>query len=552
MITVRERKIATENFDENVLYYPELFTGPIISEIVKKLDDRSISSLSVGLAMVTKKIYKPRNIENQPGSLACIVLKEETALFEKGAEKIELNCRAGAVLILGTLFRREWVHNLPPTSIKLYEENYLPGIYLSAKQRFIYAEKIRKSLKSIKKLPVWKQCIQNEMKLDLIGKGSYGNVFQTGYLSQTFAVKISKLKPECLEYPYDISFSSWHEVFFLRDILKPLIEKNICPNLPLLYDVFTCNNCDLIIDSEKINVPGVIMALELAEGNLKNYLQEKRNNEELYSALFQIMAAIHAIQYHAQIMNFDVKKENILVYDVEPGGHWEYKIKGESYYVPNFGKLFILNDFGISRPMSPKYPVYKTKEDETFRLGSRYAVIKNGRFLPFDTTHEKDGKDNVTASHTVEWEDGKVSLGAEFRLSRKDNSILELPVKLTQEMVDFLDKEGISTNTKSYKFFSYPEIIPPFEFYNDTQDAIRMFTGGKRTTQKGYHKEYPTVPKKFVKELLPYLGKGDSAKDYLFSLNPAEVLAGYFIQSFFTVYRTKPENVKILATYTVS
>jgi serine/threonine protein kinase len=543
MITVRQKKIIIENTEKNVLYYPELFSGPIITEIAKRLDDRSITSLSVGLAMVTGKIYKPKYTENQPGSIACIALKDEIALFEKGSEKIDVLCHTGSVLVVGSQFKREWKCTLPKTSIKLYEQNYLPGIYLSAKQRFIYAEKIRNSLADIKKLPLWKQCLQDVMELQLIGKGSYGNVFKTGYSSQIFAVKMSKLKPESLENPYDISFSSWHEVFFLQDILKPMIEKNICPNLPLLYETFTCDKCELIIENEKIITPCVVMALELAEGNLKNYLQEKRSLEELHSALFQIMVAIHSIQHHAQIMNFDVKKENVLVYDVEPQGYWEYIVRGQSYYVPNFGKLFVLNDFGISRPMSPKYPIYKTKQDTTYRLGSRYAIIKDGRFLPFDTDAE--------ISQTIEWEDGKVSWGAEFKLNRDNNSVIELPVKLTQEMISYLEEQGITTNPKSSKFFLKPEIIPPFEFYNDTQDAIRMFTGGKRTTQKGYHKEYPTIPKKFIKELLPYLGKGDSAKDCIFSLNPAEVLAGYFIESFFPHYRTKPD-AKIIATYTVS
>ena len=79
-----------------------------------------------------------------------------------------------------------------------------------------------------------------------------------------------------------------------------------------------------------------------------------------------------------------------------------------------------------------------------------------------------------------------------------------------------------------------------------------MFTGGKRTTQKGNHKEYSTVPKKFIKELAPYLGKGDSSKDRIFSDDPAQVLAGYFIESFFGEYRDKPQDSKIIATYAIS
>lgn len=551
MITIRQKKLIIENAEQNILYYPNLFSGPIITEISKKLDERSIASLGVGLAMVTQKIYKPRVVENQLGSMACIALRDEKAFFENGKEKIEVPCQMGDVLILGSQFRQEWKYELPQTSIKLYDDNYLPGIYLSTKQRFAYAQKVRKSLDVLHKLPQWKQCIQKIMSLELIGAGSYGNVFKSGYLSQIFAIKLSKLKPESVENPYDKSFSSWHEVYFLRDIFKPLIDKNICPNLPLIYDTFTCDNCELVVDDEKLNTPCVITVVEIASGNLKQYLQVKRRVEELNSALFQIMAAIHTIQIYAQMMNFDVKKENILYYDVEPGGYWQYNIKGNDYYVPNFGKLFILNDFGISRTMSPKYPVYKTAEDKTFRLGSRYAVVKDGKFVPFDTMIQRDEDNKVEKPYPVEWKSGNISLGAEYRIDRKNNTVMKIPTILTPEIITYLEQQNITTNTSSHGFFQNPEVIPPFEFYNDTQDAIRMFTGGKRTTQKGNHKMYSTVPKKFVKDLQPYLGQGDSAKDRVFSDDPSQVLAGYFIQNFFSGYRTKPENAKIIATYTI-
>jgi len=552
MITIKHKKLNVENAQENIIYYPDLFSGQIITEVSKNLDSRSITSLSVGLAMITQKIYKPRLVQDQFGSIACIVLKDDTCFFEKGSKKLNVSCHSGDVLILGSQFRNEWKYNLPQFSIKLYEDNYLPGIYLNSKQRFTYSEKIKKSLSNFHDLPKWKQCIQKNIPLEIIGKGSYGNVFRSNYLSYLFAVKFSKLKPECIKHPYNKSFSSWHEVYFLQDILKPLIEKNICPNLPLIYDTFTCDNCDLIIDNQKMNnIHCVINIIEIASGNLKNYLEEKRSIEELESALFQIMAAIHTIQKYSQIMNFDVKKENILYYNVESGGYWHYKIKGNDYYVPNFGKLFILNDFGISRTMSPEYPIYKTDKDKTFRLGSRYAIVKDGKFIPFNSIIQRDESGKIGKANKIKWKTGNISFGTEFKLDRKTNQVMKNRTVLSSEIIEYLKKNNIETNTASRDFFQNPEVIPPFEFYNDTQDAIRMFTGGKRTTQRGNHKEYSTVPKKFIKDLKAYLGEGESAKDGIFSEDPSQVLASYFIESFFPKYMKKPENVKIIATYTI-
>lgn len=546
MITVRNKKENIENVDEKVVFYPDVFQGKIINSIAKNLDTRSILGLSVGLAMLTGKVYKSKRNDGH-GSKAIVVLSDnDTFKISKNSEIKSVPCHSGSVFILGSLFRKEWKCSLPKSCLQLYEENYLPDIYLNTKKRLNYSKDIGTVLEKLKVQPLWLQYPKNIFNMELIGKGCYGNVFKCGYQSRMFALKISKLKPESVNYPYDTSFSCWHEVFFLKEIFRPLISNCICPNLPFIYDSFTSDKCELIIDNKKTVGPGVITAVELASGDLKMYLQKTRGIEELYSALFQVMAALHSIQYYAQIMNFDVKKENVLYYDVVEGGYWCYIIRGKKYYVPNYGKLFVLNDFGISRTMCPKYPLYKNKEQKTFRLGSRYAIVHKGRFIPFHTVNEIDDNEIETKSEKITWPTFS-SRGSEFRMKRKEGTLIPLNIKLQSDVKKTL--RGI--DIFSLDFFNNSEVFPPFEFYNDTQDAIRMFIGGKRTTQKGYHKVYAKLPKKFVNELSGYVGKGESMKDRIFSDDPAQVLAGYFIESFFTNYLVKPRG-KILETYTIS
>ena len=112
----------------------------------------------------------------------------------------------------------------------------------------------------------------------------------------------------------------------------------------------------------------------------------------------------------------------------------------------------------------------------------------------------------------------------------KDGKIL--PVELKKGDIDF------SINT------------PPFDFYNDTQDAIRMFLGGKRTTQKGDHRKVD-IPDSFRKKLEPYVGKGESAKNRMFD-RPALTIAGYFIEEFFKNYTDIPKNSFLIETYKIS
>jgi serine/threonine protein kinase len=514
---------------DDMLFYPDLFKAPIIDMIYDNIDERLIEKLTTGLAVATGKIYKPKSVDNQQGSLACIILQNEIVTFKKH-KSFSLPCKAGSVIILGPLFRKKWEYTLPELSIKLYEENYLPSIYLDIKKRLKYMKKIQKTIKKT-------DCPQKNMDLQLLGTGSYGNVFKTGNYSEVFALKMTKLKPEAVKSPYNFSLSSWHEIYLLENIIKKLIEKGICPNLPLMYDKFMCNSCDLKFDDKIHKLPCSVISLELADGNLKNYLQtENTTIEELYSCLFQIMAALHTIQYYAQILNFDIKKENILFYNVIPGGYWKYTIKNRDYYVPNYGKLFVLNDFGLSRTMSPDYPLYKTLEEDRFRLGSRYAIIKDGVFHPFNS---KKGVEIRWVDHNGEV---NFSKGSEFKLQRG-----------TKNLVNDIPKELKSYyRNNSIDFFKHSEIIPPFEFYNDTQDVIRMFAGGKRTTQKGYHRAPKSVPKKFIKKLSEYIGEGESMKDGVFNINPNQVLASYFIESFFGDYRVRPEGAKIIGSYVIS
>ena len=86
MITVRNKKENIENADEKVVFYPDVFQGKIINSVVKNLDARSILSLSVGLAMLTGKVYKPKRTDEH-GSKAIVVLSDnDTFKISKNSE----------------------------------------------------------------------------------------------------------------------------------------------------------------------------------------------------------------------------------------------------------------------------------------------------------------------------------------------------------------------------------------------------------------------------------------------------------------------------------
>ena len=442
------------------------------------------------------------------GIMIYVFLKDGPVRLFSKTEQYQINCAKGDIVIFGSKSRKKYTIGGPKKEclLKLYEYQFQQKLYLSLQDRIDYKQKICSLVEPLHKVPIWEQCCQKCFDLDLIGKGCYGNVFKSSVDGYPFALKISKLKPEAVQQAYDLTINSWHELHYLTKIIQPILQSKKCPNLPLIFDHFLCKSCQIELDDKVKNIPCITTLIEFADGNLRDFLQLNPSTEEIYSAVFQIMAGLHAIQMYGQMMNYDIKKENILYYRVQAGGYWKYVINKKDYFVPNFGYLFILNDFGISRTMSPHFPIFKKGK---FRLGSRYAQIVNGQFFPISQKGEQ-----ILLNQ-------KKCYGTEFILTKKGK------IKPEQNIENFL----------------LANVFPPFEFYNDTQDAIRMFIGGKRTTQKGNHKRLKTIPNKVVLELSSYIGLGKSADDKIFR-RPEELLAGSFITSFFEKkYTHFTENV---------
>jgi len=425
-----------------------------------------------------------------------------------------------------------------------------------------FTRKIKNGLTPIHSIKEGSQCfmknginsLKKYIKLEkLIGTGDWGNVYNAclptdTYCRRKFALKMSRITSSDFKDPYTETSSAWYEIWMLKDILKPLVSQNICPNLPLFIDTFLCDKCDFIFRKGDNQHPCVITVMELASGDMKDYLKFSRpSNDEIYSALFQIMAALHAIQISGQILNNDIKSKNILVYNVKPGGYRHYKIGKHNFYVPNYGKMFVLNDFGVSTLYNPNFQLYPNKNRKMFSLGTRLAINIDGIFSPITASVEYTN-DGLHKTRSIKWIDGsinKTSNGATYKIDRKTGQVIVSHTVLTPIQKSYLFRKGVSTNPKTWSFFEHPNIIPPFEFYNDVQDLLRTFVGGKRTTQRGNHTLYPSISKKIQNTIKPYLGVAENAKKREFSIHAYQVLAGEFIIKFFTSYKTRPTGKKI-------
>lgn len=557
MITVSkdDKYISYKNIndsDSKIIFYPELFKGEIFNKIINNLkyssDHYWIIAVTIGLWKLTNKIYTITKPRYYSGPIALFFLEDTQLQVPE-----PVYCKKSSIMLIGAEFlQKNKLSVFPDSAVEFAVENYLPDIYVDTKSRLRYGKKVYGKLKPIRDKGEWRQCPEKELTLKMLGKGCYGNVYKASKNSFKFAIKFSKLTKESLKTPYSLDYMCWYEAFFLTEIFKPMITDDICPNLPLIYDRFTCEKYKLTLKAGDEEHPCVVTAIELANGDLKqylnNYITAESGEELLYSALFQIMAGLWAVQKHAQIVHYDIKKENILFYKIRPGGYFQYRILNQTFYVPNYGYLFILNDFGLSRSVSPKYPMYRSDKDKASSLGSRYAYIEDGKFVPINITNE--GVNTVEISWVSK---GKVekSRGCDFSMSRNTH---------------MLSLNSIGDKIIDLDFFSNPEITPPFEFYNDTQDVIRMFTGGKRTTQNGFHSTLKNIPTTFTKLLKKYIGPSESMKSGKhsttptnpkkfgrFSTSPTQLLAGYFIADFYSKnssYLVKPEG-RIIGRYEI-
>lgn len=495
-----------ENTDNTIVVYKSIFEKAIEYNKKENFDN----SIEYGLANITLKSFSRQKRRN--GIVAIVLLKNlkfQNEILNKGS----------LIIFENDCLSIKENKNL----IFYYETNFLPEIYRNTKNRYEHRSTVSETISdlSIYDIP---------QKSKLIGKGSFANIFSTYLNSSLTALKISKIKSEAYSNPYSFEYASWHEVNILTKIVLPLIQKKICPNLPLIYGSTLCPDYSLKLDGKQKRHDCICIVTELASGNLKEWFSEKRNDEEVYSALFQIMAGLCAIQLHGQIMNYDVKKENILFYKVVKGGYWKYIINNKSYYVPNTGFLFILSDFGVSRPMSPAFKFFKTPSEKTFRMGRRYAFVKDGKFVPFKAKKSKK-------TDEIFWNDGTISNGIHFEQTKKNGNIQCKNLIVDDDLKDFLVSQKINPDPCSEEFYLNSNVIPPFEFYNDTQDVIKMLIGGKRSTQEGNHKAVK-ISKEIVSKLESYKGKSENTSGKSFSLNPNQVLASYFINDFFSFYET--------------
>ena len=386
--------------------------------------------------------------------------------------------------------------------------------------------------------------------LKKLGEGSFGNVFLGEIGSIRLAVKQGKSSKFDINHPYDNMYDSWAEINILNKIIKPALEGKMCPNLPLLYKDFYCPKCKFEFDDVKSSSACVINLTELATGgDLLSLLKAKSPTDlDIYIALFQVLAGLHALQNFGVFHN-DIKAENILIYDVEPGGCYEYIVMGKRYYVPNNGKLIILNDFGVSKTFAPKYGygafIYDgTRKNGFLELGTRNVMIHKNTVVPLfirDTVR----KDRLRKKITFKGKEGFVYNKVYNTRGGKLYINFDQEAKLEYYSFDKDEYKKFDIDT-----FNNVDLFPPAEYASDVTDVLHTFIGGlKRVTQPGSHSS--TNVSKHVKNKLLKYTISSKIKDVNDS-KPYHLLAKYLFSELFADIFGNKYSEPVIETYTLS
>lgn len=143
----------------------------------------------------------------------------------------------------------------------------------------------------------------------------------------------------------------WKEMFIL-EMVNELVKNNVCPNLPLIYGVYQCEDCqftnkNLIQRGQK---ECLLIVNELAHGDLKQLLQSQNTPSVRKMAVyyFQIFVGLYSIKKYYDIYHDDMHWGNVLFHNLDSKKKITYTLNDKSVTLTT-QRLMVVWDFGLSQ-----------------------------------------------------------------------------------------------------------------------------------------------------------------------------------------------------------
>ncbi|QMS79763.1 hypothetical protein IIV6-T1_373 [Invertebrate iridescent virus 6] len=364
-----------------------------------------------------------------------------------------------------------------------------------------------------------------------VGKGSFGTVYigNINIKNNVFSIAIKEGQISGLEANRAKKLQFPVEYLF-NQMMNNILNNKMCPSFNYTYCIHFCDHCEVVSaifknpkTKSKITTCSVTM-VEKADSDLIGLT----SLDAQLSALFQILAAVHCIHKLYGIQHCDIKIENVLKKNIpkQANEYFRYSLDGVNYFVPNTGFVAILNDFGVSFSTSPK-------------ISTSYFGVRNAKVVFNNNSYKFQSFTTQRYPQENKW--GKIeTLSPPPRLRGPGGAKLTL----NKFMKNFDSKPSIFVDLEDFQKF------PTFGMYQDIQDVVRMFVGGKQTVQPGSHTEMRGLQPQAKKAILPFVEK--LAPTSIWPEDKVELfLANVLIHKIFTQfgYTNAPPNAIILETY---
>ena len=179
----------------------------------------------------------------------------------------------------------------------------------------------------------------------------YGTIFYSTINNYKFITKIQ----------LNDTYGS-NEVNILKKI-RTYVLKTLNFHLPLFIKNFTCKSYDIFDKRLPVNITEKYYysynstLAELADGSIHEYIQKLFEStmfnieKKLISAIKQCLIALMTLHYIG-IYHRDAHLGNFLYHKVKnTHGYYQYNYKGKKFYLENTGAIFMVWDFGKSKPI---------------------------------------------------------------------------------------------------------------------------------------------------------------------------------------------------------
>jgi thiamine kinase-like enzyme len=188
-----------------------------------------------------------------------------------------------------------------------------------------------------------------------------------------------------------------------------------------------------------------LLIMEYADGDSKFLFKNVYYDTDIYkSYICQTLLSLYVFTNYTMLYHCDLKPGNILYKKINPNLIFHYKIDKSDFYIPTYGHLFMLADYGSAK----------------FALGDRLTDLKNFSYKIITNilrSFYKDGfKCNMISNHDV---DNVINY-----LKNNDDLKRKIIIDKITDSINYIKK---NTNSKinNYVFelsniLSYSENIP--------------------------------------------------------------------------------------------